>query len=250
MTALPDTWIILGASSAIARSFACVAAAANANIVLAGRDRSDLAATAADLRVRFSARVDVADFDALSPDTHAAVLERARAFAAPSTLNVFLAFGIMPGQAEIDENPALVQSVIDTNFTAAARFLQRAAPLFESQKAGRIVVLGSVAGDRGRLSNYVYGSAKAGLHAYLQGLRARLWRSGVTVTTVKPGPVDTAMTFGLGRLPLLASPDAVARLCFKAAMDGREVLYVPAPWRIIMAILRGIPEKIFKKLSI
>ena len=247
---VPDTWMIVGASSAIARAFARQAAAANATIVLAGRDRSDLEATAADLRVRCAPRVEAVDFDAHRPETHAAALERARSFAGPTTLNLFVAFGVMPSQAAIDADPTLAAQVIETNLTAAVRFLQAAAPLFEAQKRGRIVVLGSVAGDRGRLSNYVYGAAKAGLHAYLQGLRARLWRAGVTVTTVKPGPVDTAMTFGLGRLPLLAQPEAVAAMCWRAAMDGREEVYAPAPWRLIMAILRAIPEKFFKKLSI
>lgn len=250
MTASPDTWLILGASSAIARAFARVAAAANANIVLAGRDRTDLEASAADLRARFQQRVDVVDFDAQAPDSHRAVLERARSFAGPTILNLFVAIGIMPPQAAVDADPSLAQDVIDANFTSVVRLLHAAAPLLEAQGGGRVVVLGSVAGDRGRLSNYVYGAAKAGLHAYLQGLRARLWRAGVTVTTVKPGPVDTAMTFTLGRLPLLAQPHTVASSCFKAAMDGREELYTPAPWRLVMAILRAIPEKLFKKLSI
>ncbi len=250
MNATAETWLVLGASSAIARAFARVAAASGADIVLAGRDRQDLDASAADLRVRSGRRVAVLDFDARAGDTPRAVLDQARIFAGDGILNLFLAFGTMPTQAEIDADPRLVQSVIDTNYTAAVRLLQEAAPLFEAQRCGRIVVLGSVAGDRGRLSNYVYGSAKAGLHAYLQGMRARLWRAGVAVTTVKPGPVDTAMTFGLDRLPLLAAPEAVAQACFKAAQRGVEEIYVPAPWRLIMAILRAIPEKIFKKLSI
>ena len=247
---LAETWLVAGASSAIARAFARRAAAANANIVLAGRDRPDLEATAADLRVRFSQRIEVVEFDALRPETYAFALSRAKSFAGPTTLNLFLAFGVMPSQAAMDADPDLAARVLETNFNAAVRFLQAAAPLFEAQKSGRIVVLGSVAGDRGRLSNYIYGAAKAGLHAYLQGLRARLWRAGVTVTTVKPGPVDTAMTFALGRLPLLVQPDAVAMICLAAAMHGREEVYAPPPWRLIMAILRAIPEKFFKKLSI
>ncbi|MBV8535784.1 MAG: SDR family NAD(P)-dependent oxidoreductase [Alphaproteobacteria bacterium] len=250
MSRAPDTWLIVGASSAIARAFARRAAAANANIVLAGRDRADLEATAADLRVRFTQRVEVVDFDAGHPETHAAALERARSFAAPAVLNLFVAVGVMPSQVEIDADPELAERVVETNFGAVVRFLQSAAPVFEAQKRGRIVVLGSVAGDRGRLSNYVYGAAKAGLHAYLQGLRARLWRAGVTVTTVKPGPVDTAMTFGLDRLPLLVQPDAVAAICFSAALAGREEIYAPSLWRLIMAIVCAIPEKFFKKLSI
>ncbi|HEX9464825.1 MAG TPA: SDR family NAD(P)-dependent oxidoreductase [Alphaproteobacteria bacterium] len=250
MTAVPDTWLILGASSTIARAFARAAAAANANIVLAGRDVSDLEATAADLRVRFNQRVEVVEFDARAPATHAQVFDRAKTFAGPSTLNLFLAFAVMPTQAVIDADPRLVQDIIDTNFTAAVQILQRAAILFEEQRRGRVVVIGSVAGDRGRLRNYVYGATKAGLHAYLQGLRARLWRSGVSVTTIKPGPVDTALTFGSDRLPLLADPDKVGAACLKAALDGREVAYVPAPWRLIMMILCAIPEKFFKKLNV
>lgn len=247
---LADTWLIAGASSGIARAFARRAAAANANIVLAGRDRPDMEATAADVRVRFSQRVEVVEFDALRPETYALALARAKSFAGPTTLNLFLAFGVMPSQAEMDADAELAARVLETNFNAAVRFLQATVPIFEAQKAGRVVVLGSVAGDRGRLSNYIYGAAKAGLHAYLQGLRARLWRCGVTVTTVKPGPVDTAMTFALGRLPLLVQPDAVAQICLAAALRGREEVYVPSPWRLIMAILRAIPEKFFKKLSI
>jgi short-subunit dehydrogenase len=243
-------WLVLGASSAIARAFGRAAAADGADILLAGRDRTDLEASAADLRTRFGRRVDIAIFDVADRDSHGAVLQQAREFAGGGTLHLFLAFGTMPSQGEIDADPALVEEVIATNFAGAAHLLHRAAPLFEAQRAGTIVVLTSVAGDRGRLSNYVYGSAKAGLATYLQGLRARLFRAGVSVVTVKPGPVDTAMTYGLDKLPLLVQPETVAAACLKAAKRGTEVVYVPAPWRIIMAILRHIPERIFKKLSI
>lgn len=245
-----ETWLVIGASSAVAREFARAAARDGADIVLAGRDRTDLEATAADLGVRSGRRIDIVDFDAASFEGHAGLLDRAAAFAGAGTLNLFFAVGAMPPQEALDADPARVRSVIEVNFTAAVHFLQLAARLFEAHRAGRIVVLGSVAGDRGRLKNYVYGSAKAGLHAYLQGLRARLWRSGVTVTTVKPGPVDTAMTFGLTGLPLLAQPEAVAAACLSAARRGTEVLYVPAPWRLIMAVIRAIPERLFKRLSI
>jgi short-subunit dehydrogenase len=250
LTPAAETWLIVGASSAIARAFARLAGAAGADVLLAGRDAADLAATAADLRVRFEGRAETVAFDAVDFGGHPALLSQARSFAGAGTLNLFLAFGTMPSQGEIDASPALVGDVIATNYTAAAYLLQIAAPLFEAQKRGRIVVLGSVAGDRGRLGNYVYGSAKAGLHAYLQGLWARLWRAGVTVTTVKPGPTDTAMTFGLPKLPLLVPPETVAEACFKAALRGKEIVYAPAPWWLIMTILRAIPERVFKKLSI
>lgn len=245
-----QTWLILGASSAIARAFAQAAAADGADILLAGRDAEDMNTTAADLRVRFGRRVSVLSFDAADHAGHAAALAEARCFAGGGTLNLFLAFGTMPTQSAIDVEPALIVSVTETNYTGAAHVLHVAAPLFEAQRAGRIVVLSSVAGDRGRVANYVYGAAKAALSTYLQGLRARLWHFGVTVTTVKPGPVDTAMTFGLDKLPLLVQPQLVAEACLKAAKRGTEVIYVPAPWRLIMAILRHVPERVFKRLKI
>jgi short-subunit dehydrogenase len=112
-----------------------------------------------------------------------------------------------------------------------------------------VIVVGSVAGDRGRLKNYVYGSAKAGLHAFAQGLRARLFRAGVQVTTVKPGFIDTAMTFGMKAGPLMASPEACARACLRHAKRGREIAYYPPVWRLIMLIIKHIPEPLMKRMS-
>jgi short-subunit dehydrogenase len=245
-----DTWLVLGASSAIARAFARVAAMDGADVILAGRDRDDLDKTAADVALRGGHRATVLDFDALDYAGHAAFVQRARAEAGSGTLNIFLAFGTMPSQAEIDLDPKLAFRTIESNYIGAVSVLQAAAPVLEAQKRGMVVVLGSVAGDRGRIKNYVYGSAKAGLSAYLQGLRARLFRSGVSVTTVKPGFVDTAMTFGLPGMFLVASPHSVARACLAAARRGREEIYVPFFWWGIMTIIRNIPERIFKRLSI
>jgi short-subunit dehydrogenase len=250
MTEATQTWLVLGASSAIARAFARVAAADGADVILAGRDREDLDRTAADIAIRWRHRALVLDFDALDFGAHAALMQRARDEAGAGTLNVFLAFGTMPSQAEIDEQPALAFRTIESNYIGAVSILQAAAPVLEAQKRGAVVALSSVAGDRGRIKNYVYGSAKAGLTAFLQGLRARMFRAGVTVTTVKPGFVDTAMTFGLPGMFLVASPDAVARACLAAAKRGREEVYVPFFWWGIMTIIRNIPERIFKRLSI
>ncbi len=136
------------------------------------------------------------------------------------------------------------------NYTGAVSVLHRLAPYLEEQGDGHVVVLSSVAGDRGRLKNYVYGSAKAGLNAYLQGLRARLFRRGVSVTTVKPGFMDTDMTWGIEGMFLVASPDQAARACLKAAGKRRHVVYVPFFWWGIMTIIRHIPEFIFKKMNI
>jgi short-subunit dehydrogenase len=221
-----------------------------ADVLLAGRDHDDLEKSAADIAIRTGRRAIVVDFDATDFAAHAALLDTAKAEAGDGTLNIFLAFGTMPSQAEIDADAALAFRTIESNYTGAVSVLQHAAPVLEAQKRGAVIALGSVAGDRGRLKNYVYGSAKAGLSAYLQGLRARLFRSGVTVTTIKPGFVDTAMTFGMPGLFLVASPDAVASTCLAAAKRGREEVYVPFFWRGIMTIIRNIPERIFKRLSI
>jgi short-subunit dehydrogenase len=245
-----DSWLVLGASSAIARAFARVAAAEGADVILAGRDRDDLDKSAADIALRSGRRATVFDFDATDYASHEAVIARAREAAATGTLNIFLAFGTMPTQAEIDRDMKLAIRTIESNYTGAVSILQAAAPVLEAQKRGAVVALSSVAGDRGRIKNYVYGSAKAGLTAYLQGLRARLFRSGVSVTTVKPGFVDTAMTFGLPGMFLVASPDAGARACLKAARRGKEEIYFPFFWWGIMTIIRNIPERIFMRLSI
>ena len=246
----PDraTWLVLGGSSSVARAFARLAAAGGADILLAGRDRADLERTAADLRVRSGRRVEVLDFDAAACGEHAAFAEACRLRA--SRLNVFLAFGAMPPQDAIDADARLAQSVIAANYGGAVSVLARLAPLLEAQGAGSVVVLSSVAGDRGRRKNYVYGSAKAGLNTYLQGLRARLQRRGVGVTTVKAGFLDTAMSFGHPGMFLIAGPEACASACLRHARRGRDIAYFPAFWRAIMAIIKLIPERVFKRLDI
>ena len=254
MTPIPTQsgrcWLVLGASSSVARAFARLVAEAGATVLLAGRDRTDLQRSAADLKVRYGAVTEVLGFDALDRASQRLLVDAVRALAPEGTLDIFLAFGDMPEQAAMEHDPDLALRAITATFSGAASLLLDLAPRLEAGRAGRVIILGSVAGDRGRLKNYVYGSAKAGLHAYLQGLRARLWRAGVTVTTVKPGPTDTAMTFGLEKLPLMVPPEIVARDAFRAAIAGREVVYTPAPWRLIMAIICVIPERIFKKLNI
>jgi decaprenylphospho-beta-D-erythro-pentofuranosid-2-ulose 2-reductase len=247
------TWVVLGASSSIARAFALEAAGEGSNVVLAGRDRDDLDRSAADIGIRHNVAVRVVEFDAEAIDTHDAFVAKCAELAAEfggGPLNVFLAFGLMPDQAAIDRDPDQAQRTIQATYAGAVSVLHRLAPKLEAQGTGHVVVLGSVAGDRGRIKNYVYGSAKAGLHAYLQGLRARLFRAGVTVTTVKPGFIDTTMTWGMPGLFLVASPQDCARACLRYAAKGAEVRYFPAFWWIIMTIIRNIPEPIFKRLSI
>ena len=239
-------WLVLGASSSVARAFARVAAEAGGDLILAGRDILDIDRTAADARIRGGGRADVRAFDAADRASHAPfVAELPR-----RPFNVFLTFGLLVPQDSIDRAPALAEQVIAVNYLGAVSILSRLAPRMADEGRGAIVVLSSVAGDRGRPSNYVYGSAKAGLNAYLQGLRAAFSAKGISVTTVKPGFMDTAMTYGMPGMFLVASPEACARACLRFAAKGRNVVYFPAFWWLIMAIIKAIPEHVFKRLRL
>ena len=187
-------------------------------------------------------------FDARKPGTFDAITVKAAL--QDGEINVAVFVGSMPPQDHIDDDPSLIDGVVSDSFTGPARLLQRLAPILEDRGAGNVVGIGSVAGDRGRLGNYVYGASKAGFHTYLAGLRNRLGRSGVHVVTVKPGFVDTAMTWGLDGMFLVASPEAVAADICKAVRKKRNVIYTPFFWRYIMLIIMHIPEFIFKKLKI
>jgi decaprenylphospho-beta-D-erythro-pentofuranosid-2-ulose 2-reductase len=239
-------WLVLGASSSVARAFARLVAERGGDLILAGRDMRDIERIAADARIRGAIRVDVRAFDALDRAGHEAFI----ADLPRRAMNVFLAFGTLLPQAEIDSDPALAQQVIAVNYLGAVSMLSRLAPRMAQEGKGAIVALSSVAGDRGRPSNYVYGSAKAGLNAYLQGLRAAYNAKGVTVTTVKPGFMDTSMTYGMSGMFLVASPEACARACLDCADKGRDVVYFPRFWWLIMAIIKAIPERIFKRLRL
>ena len=188
-------------------------------------------------------------FDAEDYGSHQVFFDKALAQAGAFE-GVVLATGYLGDQCKAIENWDETHAILNRNFVSAASLLHVAARYLELKKLGWIIALSSVAGDRGRMSNYVYGSAKGGLSVFLQGLRARLQKSGVRVLTVKPGPVDTAMTFGMEKIPLLADPEKVGASIVKALVKGKDIVYVPGPWRIIMFILRSVPERIFKKTSL
>lgn len=242
------TWIVLGASSSVGRAFSRQAAAGGSDVILAGRDTDDLQRTAADVALRGNCRADVVYFDAESTDDHSKFVDDCMRRGGP--VDVFLLFGTMPEQQAIDQDFALALQTIGVNYVGAVSVLSRLAPHLEAQGGGRVVVLSSVAGDRGRLKNYVYGSAKGALNLYLQGLRARLARSNVSVTTVKAGFLDTDMSYGMPGLFLVAPPEACAKACLELSAKGREVAYFPRFWWAIMTIIKSIPERIFKRLSI
>lgn len=245
---MTQTWIILGATSSMARAFARKVAADGAAVLLAGRDIDDLKALATDCGLRGARLAEALAFDARSPEGFGALIERmARE---EGMLNAAVFVGSMPPQSEIDADPSLIDGTVTDSFTGPARFLQLLAPLMEQRGGGCVVGVGSVAGDRGRIGNYVYGAAKAGFHTYLSGLRNRLTRAGGHVVTVKPGFVDTSMTWGLPGMFLVATPEAVADDIAKAVRKRRNVIYTPFFWRFIMLIIIHVPEFIFKKMKI
>jgi short-subunit dehydrogenase len=245
---MTKTWIILGATSSMARAFARKAAADGAAVLLAGRDLDDLKVLAEDCRLRGARLAEAHAFDARAPGGFSALVERM--CAEEGELNAAVFVGSMPPQAEIDADPSLIDGTVTDSFTGPARFLQLLAPEMEARGGGTVVGVGSVAGDRGRVGNYVYGAAKAGFHTYLSGLRNRLTRAGGHVVTVKPGFVDTSMTWGLPGMFLVAPPEKVADDIWTAVRKRRNVIYTPFFWRFIMLIILHVPEFIFKKMKI
>ena len=242
--------LVLGATSAIAQGVMRLYAARGAKLFLVARDPVRLDAVADDLRVRGAAAVDTLASDLNVRDDHPSVVA-----AAIDALNemdlVFVAHGILPDQAECEAEATAALDSIDLNFMSIVSLLTPLANHLEARKAGAIAVISSVAGDRGRQSNYVYGAAKSGLDAFLGGLRNRLYKSGVHVLTVKPGFVSTPMTAHLEQTgPLWARPDEVAAGIVQAVDKRRNVIYLPWFWAGIMLIIRSIPEWLFKRLSL
>jgi short-subunit dehydrogenase len=242
--------LILGATSAIARAVAAEFASRKFDLVLAGRDREELEALAADASLRHGANVQIQLFDILDFESLPATLGSCLSGAGQELEGVILAVGHLGDQAAAQSDPCQARRILDTNLTGCALALNVVAEHFERRRKGFICALSSVAGDRGRQSNYLYGAAKGGLSIFLQGLRNRLSHAGVQVITVKPGFVDTRMTFGHPRLFLVATPESVARGIYKAIVQRKDVVYLPWFWRYIMLVLRLIPERAFKRLRL
>ena len=236
--------LVLGATSAIAQQVARLYAARGAELFLVARNEERLRAVADDLRVR-GASVETAVADLDDGARHDDLLARA----APLEV-VFLSYGVLGDARETGRSPDAAEAVLRTDLLGPISLLTRAAQRLEAQGSGCIVALSSVAGDRGRAANPVYGAAKAGLTAFLSGLRNRLSGAGVRVVTVKPGFVDTPMTSHLPKNPLYASPERVARDVVRAIDSDVDVVYTPWWWRFVMLLVRLIPERVFKRLSL
>jgi decaprenylphospho-beta-D-erythro-pentofuranosid-2-ulose 2-reductase len=242
------TVLILGATSSLARGVAAELARRRYELLLAGRDREELEAVAADLALRHGVRVESRPFDALALDTHGAFVEDCRKASEDSLVGVVLCFGYQGDQALAEKDIREARQILDTNLLGAVSILSLFAAYFEGKRDGFLCAISSVAGDRGRRSNYIYGAAKAGLTVFLQGLRNRLSRSGVRVVTIKPGFVDTPMTYGRPGLFLVASPEKAGKRIVEAVLQGKDESYVPGFWRPVMFLVRSIPERIFKRM--
>ena len=240
--------VIFGATSAIATATARLLTARGYGLFLAGRNADALQALVDDLRTRGGRNIHSAVFDAGNIEGDAALLHQAN-IELGGYDTVIVAYGTLPDQALIQDSPERVVSEIGTNFTSAAALLTLVAAQFEKQGSGTIVAISSVAGDRGRAVNYVYGSAKAGLTCFLSGLRQRLAKKGIDVITVKPGFVDTPMTAAFPKGALWSSPERIGAGIVHAIENRRWSVYLPGYWRLIMLCIRMVPERIFVRLK-
>ena len=242
--------LIIGATSAIAEATARLWAEQGAQLFLVARGADRLDLIAKDLRVRGAEAVNIALLDANDFSRHQAVIDQA-----VQTLGgldiALIAHGTLPDQAACERDASLALREFGTNALSVISLLTLLANRFESQRAGTLGVISSVAGDRGRQSNYVYGSAKAAVSKFAEGLRARMFKCGVHVIDIRPGFVATPMTQGLP-LPakLVATPERVARGIVAGIDVRKDVLYVPGFWWLIMTIIRLIPGFVFKRLKL
>jgi decaprenylphospho-beta-D-erythro-pentofuranosid-2-ulose 2-reductase len=241
--------LIVGATSAIAGETAKEYAKDGGRLFLTGRDAARLGSVRDDLLVRGAAQVETGEMDVARIPSHRPVIDSA--IAALGGLDVALiAHGTLPDQTLCQGDVSETIDAMQVNFTATVALLTLLANYFEAQRNGCIAVITSVAGDRGRQSNYVYGAAKGGVDRFLEGLRNRLFRSGVAVVTIKPGLVETPMTAGMKKGLLFASARRVGRGVHRAIERRRSVVYIPWFWRPIMAVIKCLPEGIFNRLKL
>ena len=238
--------LILGALSDIAKSIAKKYGQNGYNLHLAARKIDDLKLHSTDLKIRYNIKIDIYELDLLKTETHENFIKNLKEI--PSI--IICAVGLLGEQKENENSLELRTKVIRTNYEGPINIISDFANIFENQGYGTIVGISSVAGDRGKASNYIYGSAKAGFTAFLSGLRNRLAKKNVHVLTVLPGTVYTKMTLGLS-LPKLftSSPDKVANDIYNAVIKKKNVIYTMKIWKLIMFIINCIPESIFKNKS-
>jgi decaprenylphospho-beta-D-erythro-pentofuranosid-2-ulose 2-reductase len=241
--------LIIGATSAIAEATARELAEAGNSIFLSGRTDSKLQIIAEDLRQRGADNVHTEVLDVLDYGQHESIINAA--IEAMKGLDVVLiAHGTLPDQKDCESSFDVARREMEINAISTISLLTHVANYFESQRRGTIAVISSVAGDRGRQSNYLYGSAKGMVTVFLQGLRNRLHRSGVKVVTIKPGFVDTPMTAAFEKGALWATPQQIGKIIAESIDGKKDVVYAPWFWRYIMLVIKTVPEFIFKRLGL
>jgi decaprenylphospho-beta-D-erythro-pentofuranosid-2-ulose 2-reductase len=245
---MQKTVLIIGATSDMARATAKLYGDAGWNILLAARDTAAAEREATDIRVRTQTPVTAITLDILDQKAVEGFADTLPVL--PDTVISFA--GLLGTQSLAETDTAHATLVLRTNFEGPALVLEQFANRFAARGSGTIVGVSSVAGDRGRGSNYVYGAAKAGFTAYLSGLRNRMWSKGVHVVTVKPGFVRTRMTSGMALPPLItAMPDEIARAIFRAAEKGNGgTIYVRPVWRVVMGVIKAIPDTVFRRMKL
>ncbi|HED12726.1 MAG TPA: SDR family oxidoreductase [Gammaproteobacteria bacterium] len=241
--------LIIGATSAIAIAFARQCASRKDRLFLVARNATRLQMLVDDLQARGAVAIASQLLDVSRLDRHVEVLSAAVKFLKILDV-VLIAHGSLPDQQVCETNPSALQQALQINGNATINLLALVANRLQSQHCGALLVISSVAGDRGRASNYVYGAAKAAVSTFASGLRNRLYRDNVRVITVKPGFVDTPMTVSFDKGLLWAQPETIARGMQRAIDRRRNVVYLPAFWRWIMWLIRAVPESIFKRLSL
>ena len=242
--------LIIGATSAIAEAAARIFATRGDALFLVARNAEHLRAVVADLNIRGAARADSATLDVTDFAAHDAVIEKAERDLGGIDI-ALIAHGTLSDQAQCEQSVDVMRREFDINALSTLALLTALANRMEARRSGTLAVISSVAGDRGRQSNYVYGAAKAAVSTFLGGLRQRLAKSGVTVLTIKPGFVDTPMTAGIANKGALwAQPDRVAAGIVQAIDRRRNIVYLPWFWRWIMLVIRHIPEPLFKRLKL
>ena len=243
------TILIIGAASAIAEETAKLYAARGYRLVLWGRNTDRLESIAKNLKVLGAQDVQSFEIDLDQCEKHAALFEKTLAKA--DAIDVaLLAHGNLPSQEEVQASYEAMRPSLQTNFLSYTSLLTVLAGYFETRKQGVLAAITSVAADRGRKSLYVYGAAKAGTSAFVDGLRGRLVASGVHVINIKPGMVDTPMTSHLKKGVLFASPQRVAQGIVKAIRKKKSTAYIPGYWRLVMFLINCIPEVFFKRMNI
>lgn len=241
--------VITGAGSAIAQAVARKYAEKGASFWLIDRNEELQNVVAADLSIRGAKHVEAVTGNMEEYSQHRGMLEAADRILGGVDL-VLIAHGVLPDQKKGEESWETALESWQINGLSAMSFMTQAANYLATRKAGTLVIISSVAGDRGRQSNYIYGSAKGALAIFAQGLRNRLADQGVRVLTVKPGFVDTPMTRDFKKGWLWVKPEVVAQAIVRGVAKRKEIIYVPWFWRYIMLVIRLIPERIFKRLSL